>query len=144
MKQVHKSVLVAHSPEQMFALVDRVEDYPKFLPWCGDAAILERTADSVEAEIQIAYRGIRQSFVTRNTSKPSERIDMNFVRGPFRALTGQWLFIGVGGLGSRIDFRLEYEFASGILETLVGPVFDSIADTMVDAFVHRAEEIYPR
>src|SRR4051812_33643435 len=143
MKHVHKSVLVAHPPERMFALVDRVEDYPAFLPWCGGAAIIERTADAVVAEIQIAYRGIRQTFVTRNTSKPGERIDMNFVRGPFKSLTGHWFFIRVGTLGCRIEFKLDYEFASGILQTLVGPVFDSIADTMVDAFVRRADALSP-
>jgi ribosome-associated toxin RatA of RatAB toxin-antitoxin module len=140
MKHVHKSVLVAHPPERMFSLVDRIEDYPEFLPWCGGTRIIERGDDAVEAEIMIAYRGIRQSFVTRNTNRPAERIDMHFVRGPFKALTGHWFFIRVGSLGCRIEFKLDYEFASGILQTLVGPVFDSIADTMVDAFVRRADE----
>jgi ribosome-associated toxin RatA of RatAB toxin-antitoxin module len=143
MKHVHKSVLVAHSPEQMFALVDGIEDYPKFLPWCGGATILERTAAWVEVELQIAYHGIRQSFVTRNTSKRAERIDMNFVRGPFRALAGHWFFIRVGDLGCRIEFKLDYDFASGVMEKLVGPVFDSIANSMVNAFVRRADQVYP-
>ena len=142
MKHVHKSVLVAHTPEQMFALVDAFEDYPKFLPWCGGAKILARDASSVEAEIEIAYRGIRQSFVTKNVSAPPERIDLSFVRGPFRNLTGHWFFIRVGNLGCRIEFKLDYEFASGVFETLVGSVFDNIADTMVDAFVQRAEVVY--
>ena len=143
MKHVHKSVLVAHPPEKMFALVDGVEDYPKFLPWCGGATILERTAVSVEVELQITYHGIRQSFVTRNTSTPGERIDMHFVRGPFKALAGHWFFIRVGDLGCRIEFKLDYDFASGVMEKLVGSVFDSIADSMVDAFVRRADQVYP-
>ena len=142
MKHVHKSVLVAHSPEQMFALVDAIEAYPEFLPWCGGASILERDASSVEAEIQISYLGIRQSFVTKNHNKPPERIDLKFVRGPFSNLVGQWFFVRVGNLGCRIEFKLDYEFANGVLETLVGGVFDSIADTMVDAFVHRADAVY--
>lgn len=143
MKHVHKSVLVAHPPERMFALVDAIEDYPKFLPWCGGTTILQRDASSIEAEIEISYRGIRQSFVTRNLNTPSERIDMHFVRGPFSKLAGHWFFIRVGNLGCRIEFKLDYEFASGLLETLAGGVFDNIADTMVDAFVHRADQVYP-
>jgi ribosome-associated toxin RatA of RatAB toxin-antitoxin module len=142
MKHVHKSVLVAHQPEQMFALVDAIEDYPRFLPWCGGARVLARNASIADAEIEIAYRGIRHSFVTRNINTPSERIDLNFVRGPFRMLAGHWFFIRVGGLGCRIEFKLDYEFASGVLETLIGGVFDNITDTMVDAFVHRADEVY--
>jgi ribosome-associated toxin RatA of RatAB toxin-antitoxin module len=142
MKHVHKSVLVAHPPERMFVLVDAIEDYPKFLPWCGGVHVARDSANSVEAEIQIAYRGIRQSFVTRNINKPFERIDMNFVRGPFRMLVGHWFFIRVGDLGCRIEFKLDYEFASGLLETLAGSVFDNIADTLVDAFVQRADVVH--
>ena len=141
MKQVHKSVLVAHPPERMFALVDAVEDYPKFLPWCGGAKT--RELDALSAEIVIAFRGIRQSFVTLNHSLPYERIDIQLINGPFRKLMGHWFFIGVGNLGCRIEFKIEYEFASGVLETLVGGVFDNIADTMVDAFVNRADVVYP-
>jgi ribosome-associated toxin RatA of RatAB toxin-antitoxin module len=142
MKHVQKSVLVGHSPERMYSLVDAVERYPEFLPWCGGALVHAREASVVEAEIRIEYRGIRQSFVTRNVNTPYERIDMTFVRGPFRSLAGKWLFSGVGDLGSRIDFHLEWEFASGVLGSLIAPVFDSIADTMVDAFVRRADQIY--
>ena len=127
----------------MFGLVDDVESYPKFLPWCGGAMVLERGPDSVEAEIRIDYRGIRQSFVTCNTRRPFERIDMRFVRGPFKALAGNWFFIRVGNLGCRIEFKLQWEFASGVLGPLIAPVFDSIADTMVDAFVRRADEVPP-
>jgi len=142
MKQVHKSVLVGHSPERMYTLVDAVERYPEFLPWCGGARVLARDAAVVEAEIRIDYRGIRQSFVTRNVNTPFERIDLNFVRGPFRSLAGKWLFTKVGDLGSRIDFQLDWEFAGGVLGALIAPVFDSIADTMVDAFVRRADELH--
>jgi ribosome-associated toxin RatA of RatAB toxin-antitoxin module len=142
MKHVHKSVLVAHPPERMFALVDAIEDYPKFLPWCGGVRVARDNDNFVEAEIHIAYRGIRQSFVTGNINQPFERIDMKFLRGPFRMLAGHWFFIRVGDLGCRIEFKLDYEFASGLLETLAGSVFDNIADTMVDAFVQRAEIVY--
>jgi ribosome-associated toxin RatA of RatAB toxin-antitoxin module len=143
MKSVRKTVLVPHSVQRMFALVDQVDDYPLFLPWCGGATTHERTPDSVVAEIQIAYHGIRQSFVTRNDNRAPERIDMHFVRGPFRTLAGHWRFIPLGDLGCRIEFSLDYEFANSVLERLVGPIFDTIADGFVDAFVRRADAIQP-
>lgn len=143
MKSVRKTVLVPHSVQRMYALVDQVDDYPKFLPWCGSAVTRERTPESVVAEIQIAYHGIRQSFVTQNYNRPPERIEMNFVHGPFRTLAGHWRFIPLGDLGCRIEFSLDYEFASSVLERLVGPIFDRIADSFVDAFVRRADAIHP-
>jgi ribosome-associated toxin RatA of RatAB toxin-antitoxin module len=142
MKSVRKTVIVPHSAERMYQLVDSIEDYPRFLPWCGGASTAERTPDAVIAEIHIAYRGLRQSFVTRNANRPHERIEMRFVRGPFRSLVGHWTFRQLGDAGSRIDFALDYEFASGMLEKLVGPVFTSIADSFVDAFVRRADALY--
>lgn len=142
MKHVEKTVLVTHSPQRMYALVDAVEQYPEFLPWCGGAIVHARRDAIVEAEIRIDYRGIRQSFVTRNVNTPYERIDLHFVRGPFRSLAGRWLFTGVGDIGARIEFHLDWEFAGGILGSLIAPVFDSIADTMVDAFVRRADQVY--
>lgn len=142
MKSVRKTVLVPHSVQRMYALVDQVEDYPQFLPWCGGAATRERTAESVVAEIRIAYHGVRQTFVTRNDNRPPERIDMNFVRGPFRSLAGHWRFVPLGDLGCRIEFSLDYEFANSVLERLVGPIFDTITDRFVDAFVRRADVIY--
>jgi len=140
MKHVHKTVLVAHSAERMYGLVDAVERYPEFLPWCGGAVVHARDASIVEAEIRIDYRGIRQSFVTRNVNTPHERIEMNLVSGPFRSLAGEWIFSAVGDLGCRVDFRLEWDFASSVLGNLIAPVFGSIADTMVDAFVRRADQ----
>jgi ribosome-associated toxin RatA of RatAB toxin-antitoxin module len=143
MKSVRKTVLVPHSAERMYGLVDQIDDYPLFLPWCGGAATRERTPESVVAEIQIAYHGVRQSFVTRNDNRPPESIDMNFVRGPFRMLAGHWRFIPLGDLGCRIEFSLDYEFASSVLERMVGPIFDTIANSFVDAFVRRADAVHP-
>jgi len=143
MKSVRKTVLVPHTAERMYVLVDQFEDYPQFLPWCGGAATHERTAESVVAEIHIAYHGVRQSFVTRNQNQPYERIDMQFVRGPFRSLSGHWHFTPLGDIGCRIEFSLDYEFSNQVLEKLVGPIFDKITDSFVDAFVRRADAIYP-
>lgn len=143
MKSVRKTVIVPHSAGRMYALVDGIAAYPQFLPWCGGAAESARTPTSVLAEIQIAYHGLRQSFVTRNVNKQDESIDLTFVRGPFRSLTGHWHFMPLGDAGCRIGFGLDYEFASSLLEAAIGPVFNPIVDNFVDAFVRRADALYP-
>lgn len=143
MKSVRKSVIVPHSAERMYALVDGIRAYPEFLPWCGGAAESERTPTSVVAEIRIDYHGLKQSFVTRNDNNAPSSIDMHFVRGPFRSLVGHWRFIPLGDAGCRVEFALDYEFANGLLERVVGPVFNSIVDNLVDAFVRRAETVDP-
>lgn len=143
MKSVRKTVIVPHSAGRMYALVDGIEAYPQFLPWCGGATASERTPTSVLAEIHIAYHGLHQSFVTRNENHQDESIDIKFVRGPFRTLTGRWHFSPLGDAGCRVEFGLDYEFASSLLEHAVGPVFSSIVDNFVDAFVRRADALDP-
>ena len=142
MPEVTKSVLVVHTQEQMFALVDAVERYPEFLPWCGGSSVSYRDDVTTRATIDINYRGIKQSFTTENTKAPPHSMSVKLVQGPFRKLDGEWRFLGLPGGGCKIDFRLHYEFSSRILEKLVGPVFHYIANTMVDAFVRRAESIH--
>ena len=142
MPEIIKSVLVEHSPEEMFALVDAVERYPEFLPWCGGASVSFRDDATTRATIHINYRGIRQSFTTANTKPPPHTMSVKLVEGPFRTLDGDWRFTPLQGGGCKIEFRLHYEFSSRILEKLVGPVFHYIANTMVDAFVRRAQGVY--
>ncbi|NMM75290.1 ubiquinone-binding protein [Acidovorax sp. SRB_14] len=145
MKTVSKSVLIWYSPEEMFSLVTGVEQYPQFLPWCDHARVLEEDAGGMLAEVGIAISGIRQTFVTRNTHEPGRRVQMHLVKGPFSRLDGDWHFHGVGD-GSqracRVELQLNYGFDNATLARLVGPVFDRIAGTMVDAFVKRAEKVY--
>ncbi|BEP96758.1 type II toxin-antitoxin system RatA family toxin [Acidovorax sp. sif1233] len=145
MKTVHKSVLIWYSPEEMFALVTGVEHYPQFLPWCDHAAVLEQTAEGMTAEVGISFGGIRQTFVTHNTHEAGRRVRMRLVKGPFSQLDGDWLFHPVGD-GSqracRVELSLNYGFDNAALAALVGPVFDRIAGSMVDAFVKRAEQVY--
>lgn len=126
----------------MFDLVDAVEDYPGFLPWCDGARVLHRDAAATRAMLHINYRGIRQSFTTENAKERPSRIAMKLVEGPFRTLDGEWRFTALAERACRVDFRLHYEFASRLLERLVGPVFGYIANTMVDAFVKRAEKVH--
>ena len=139
---VEKSVLVGHSAQQMFALVDAVEAYPEFLPWCDRTEVLHRDDASTRATIHINYRGARQSFTTRNAKDTPRTIAVKLVEGPFRVLDGEWRFTELAENACKIDFRLRYEFSSKVLEMLVGPVFSYIANTMVDAFVKRAESAY--
>jgi ribosome-associated toxin RatA of RatAB toxin-antitoxin module len=129
----------------MFTLVTDVDHYPLFLPWCDRAAVLDTTADGVVAQVGISIGGIRQSFTTRNTHVPNERVDLALVDGPFSLLEGHWRFIPLGDGTQRackIEFSLDYDFSSQTLATLVGPVFDKIAGSLVDAFVKRADQVY--
>lgn len=145
MKTVQKSVLVGYRPEEMFALVTAVEQYPQFLPWCDRAAVLERAADAMTAEIGIAFGGLHKSFVTRNRHEAGRRVQMQLVKGPFSRLDGDWHFHPLGDASQRackVELLLHYGFDSTLLAALVGPVFDRIAASMVDAFVKRAQQVY--
>jgi len=166
MKTVHKSVLIWYSAEEMFALVTDIASYPAFLPWCDRAVIQSVEVDGVVAEVGIAISGIRQSFVTRNVHSHlghlgtgGRKVQLTLIKGPFSDLNGEWCFtpmeappIAVGSIlgtgitpalrACRVDLRLNYSFSNLALSVLVGPVFDRIAGSLVDAFVKRAEQVY--
>ncbi len=142
MPEVNRSVLVSHTPEQMFELVDAVERYPEFLPWCGGTSVSFRDQTRTRATINISYRGIKQSFTTENTKRAPAEMQIHLVKGPFRELDGQWRFTALGERGCKVEFRLRYEFASRLLGKLLGPVFGFIADSFVEAFVKRADELH--
>ena len=142
MAVVHKSVLLGYSAAQMFSLVDKVEDYPSFLPWCGGVDVRERARDRLVAAIMIDYHGVRQSFTTENTNLPPTRMQMRLVEGPFSQLDGEWRFTPLRDDACKVEFDLHYEFSSKLLEKLIGPVFSKIADSFVDSFRKRAEAVY--
>ena len=142
MHKVEKTVLVSHSAAQMFALVDAVEDYPKFLPWCGGVDLLERSASTTSATLHINYHGLKQNFSTQNTKTFPHNMDMQLKDGPFKHLDGNWRFVELTPDACKIIFRLNYEFANSMLEKLISPVFNHIAATFVDGFVARANKIY--
>lgn len=145
MKHVHKSVLIWFSADEMFALVTDVHHYPRFLPWCDHASVVEHHGDGMTAEVGIAFSGIRQTFTTRNTHETGRRVGMDLLSGPFSNLHGEWRFTPVGDLGQRacrVELDLRYGFSNAALGALVGPVFDRIASSLVDAFVKRAEQVY--
>ena len=142
MHKVEKTVLVMHSAAQMYALVDAVEDYPKFLPWCGGIDLLARTETITSATLHINYHGIKQQFTTQNNKQFPHNMQINLKNGPFKHLDGDWRFIALRANACKIEFRLNYEFANGFLEKLISPVFSHIATTFVDGFVARADKIY--
>jgi ribosome-associated toxin RatA of RatAB toxin-antitoxin module len=142
MAQVEKTVLVAHSAERMYALVDDVEHYPDFLPWCGGVDLLQRDEHFTRATLHIDYHGIKQNFTTENKKVYPSLMDIKLVQGPFRHLEGVWRFIPLAEDACKIEFRLSYEFSNVFLEKLIAPVFSHIANTFVDAFVERAEKVY--
>jgi ribosome-associated toxin RatA of RatAB toxin-antitoxin module len=142
MAQVDKSVLVPHSAQRMFELVDAVEKYPQFLPWCGSSECNFRDAHVTRATLHINYRGIRQSFSTENTKTAPQLMRIKLLEGPFKMLEGAWRFTDLAGAGCKVELSLRYEFSSRLLEKLVGPVFGFIANSMVDAFVKRAQSVY--
>jgi ribosome-associated toxin RatA of RatAB toxin-antitoxin module len=145
MKHVRKSVLLWYSPHEMYALVTAVEDYPKFLPWCDSAQVLARDDRGMTARLGLHYAGLRHAFTTRNEHDPDREVKVTLVDGPFSLLDGQWLFEPIGRAGQqacRVHFDLRYAFAGAAIEALISPVFDRIANTFVDAFVQRAEQVY--
>jgi len=143
MQRVTKSVLVPFAATRMFELVDRVEEYPQFLPWCGGAKVLEQSGDRKTARIDIDYHGVRAHFTTDNVNRPPESIVITLKDGPFRHLHGEWRFRALGDAGCKVEFELAYEFATQLLDKAIGPVFGHIARTFVDAFVKRAEAGHP-
>ncbi len=152
MKTVQKSVLIWYSADEMFALVTDVARYPKFLPWCDQAQVLDAHPTGMKAQIGIAFGGIHQSFTTRNDHIPGQQVLMKLVDGPFSNLDGQWTFTplsdphrtmaGTAERACRVSLQLRYGFDNAALGALVGPVFDKIASSLVDAFVKRAEQVY--
>jgi ribosome-associated toxin RatA of RatAB toxin-antitoxin module len=145
MKNIQKSVLIWYSPEEMFRLVTDVARYPEFLPWCNQAQVLEQDDQGMLADIGISMAGISQVFTTRNTHVAGREVHMKLVKGPFSQLDGVWRFSPVGDGAQRackVELTLDYGFSSAALAAIVGPVFDRIAASLVDAFVKRAERIY--
>ena len=145
MKKLLKSVLIWYTPEEMFRLVTDVDQYVHFLPWCNHSKVLQFNDQGMDAEVGIGVAGVSQIFVTQNTHILNHQIQMKLVQGPFSNLDGTWTFDPVGNnsqLACKVTLSLEYGFSSATLAAVVGPVFDKIAASLVDAFVKRAEQVY--
>ena len=142
MAEVRKTVLIERSAEQMFRLVDGVEHYPEFLPWCGGSEVIERTDTLTRARIDINYHGVKAHLATANAKVFPHSMTIRLVEGPFKSLDGTWAFTQLGDVACKIEFNLRYEFSSRLIEKVVGPVFSHIANTFVEAFVKQADRIY--
>lgn len=144
MRRIDKSVLIEHSAEQMFRLVDAVEEYPQFLPWCGGAEVKWRDELTTVATIHIDYHHVKQSFTTENAKQFPTRIDMKLLEGPFKHLDGRFRFTELAPHACKVEFQIEYQFSSKLIEVVIGPVFSHIADTLVEAFITRADKVYAK
>ena len=141
MKTIARSAIVEHAAAEMYALVDDVESYPRFLPWCLEARVQQSGARK-RATLTVGVSGIRQSFTTENENQPGRAIDMRLVEGPFRQFSAAWRFTPLGEHACQIEYSMRYQFASRTLARLFEPLFNQIADTMVDAFTRRAGELH--
>ena len=152
MKHIKKSVLLWYHAHEIYELVIDVAAYPQFLPWCESVDILARDEHGLTARLHLAYSGVRQAFTTRNVQVPDESVHIALVDGPFSTLDGFWRFVPLQGPGSgeggvaaaacKVEFEMRYAFSNVVLEAAISPVFDRIANTFVDSFVRRAEQVH--
>jgi len=140
--QIDKTALVMHSAERMFHLVNDVARYPEFLPWCARTEIHDQSSERITASMDIAKGGIRHRLTTQNHLQSPEIIDMTLVDGPFRNLSGRWHFKPLDHGACKIILTLEFEFAGSLSRMTFGQVFSQAANTLVDAFCRRADELY--
>jgi ribosome-associated toxin RatA of RatAB toxin-antitoxin module len=139
---VKRSALVPYRPEYMFGLVNDIESYPRFLPWCRSTRIHSRNEDEVRATIQISKGALQKSFTTVNRLQKNKMMEIRLVEGPFRRLEGFWLFDALGEDGCKISLDLNFEFAGPVMSRIVGPVFHQIANSLVDSFCKRARDLH--
>ena len=142
MKRIARSAIVEHAAPELYALVEAIESYPEFLPWCRGARVRERTAGRTVATLDVGMKGVHYEFTTENSNRPNTSIEMKLREGPFRHFAAHWRFHALGAQASRIEFAMEYEFANRAAAAALAPVFHAIADTMVDAFKRRADRVY--
>lgn len=142
MKKITRTALLPYSAQQVFDLVNDVASYPDFLPWCGGAEVLSSSSFEMNAKVTIAKAGIKQTFETHNHLVPGQRIQMNLVDGPFKSLRGVWEFKALDVDACKILFDVEFEVSSGLLSVAIGPIFEQIANTLVDSFCERAKQVY--
>jgi ribosome-associated toxin RatA of RatAB toxin-antitoxin module len=146
MKHVKKSLLLWYSAREMYDLVIGCDAYPAFLPWCERSEFVEQHEAGATVRLHLHYAGLRHAFTTRNAHVPEQSVTMALIDGPFSELDGTWLFKPIGDdpalRACRIEFDLRYAFSNRALESVLSPVFDRVANTFVESFVQRAEQVY--
>jgi ribosome-associated toxin RatA of RatAB toxin-antitoxin module len=139
---VKKSALVMHPAAAMYELVNDVESYPQFLPWCRTTRLLFRDDQQLCGELEVARAGIRQTFSTCNLLYPEHRIEIRLREGPFKRLQGTWTFTPLREDACKVELELDFEFSGRLINAAFGAVFSQIANTLVDAFCKRANEVF--
>ncbi|MFK7794343.1 MAG: type II toxin-antitoxin system RatA family toxin [Gammaproteobacteria bacterium] len=142
MSSVSRSALVPYSAAQMYALVNDIESYPEFVPWCSSSTSKEISSNEKEAALYFSRGAIKTSFTTRNTLSAEERIDLQLVDGPFSQLQGVWQFIDIDSEGSRVQLDVDFELSSRMLKIALESFFSQICDRLVTSFVQRANDVY--
>jgi len=138
MKRVARSAIVECNADTFYALVEDIESYPSFLPWCAAAEVRERAPGRTVATLTLGVKGIRQSFTTDNTNVAGRSIDMRLLEGPFKRFAASWRFTALQAHACKVEFSMEYQFANRVFAATLGPVFSRIADSTVEAFTRRA------
>ncbi|MDH3326879.1 MAG: type II toxin-antitoxin system RatA family toxin [Gammaproteobacteria bacterium] len=150
MTTINRSALVPFSANDMFKLVDDIERYAEFLPWCKSTNIIDRAtggndnSGEVIASIDISKAGIHKTFTTRNINTNASQIEMNLVDGPFKSLHGYWRFTALNESACKVSLDIEFDFSNQLLSMTLGPVFSQICNSLVNAFVGRAAVVYGR
>lgn len=142
MKRIARSAIVECSAGKLYALVENIEAYPEFLPWCISTRVVERSPGRTRATLHIGMKGVTQSMTTDNRTRPGEAIDMKLLDGPFRHFSAAWRFAPLGERAAKIEFEMTWEFGAVAPARLLEPLFEHIANTMVDAFTRRARDLY--
>lgn len=142
MTRISRQAIVPYTPMQMYDLVDGIEHYPEFLPWCQNAEVIERAPTQVKARLLLMKNGIKKSFATFNRLEPGKLIEINLLEGPFKSLSGAWRFHALSETSSKVSLDLEFEFSSRLIALALGRLFTQITDAMVDAFTLRARKVY--
>jgi ribosome-associated toxin RatA of RatAB toxin-antitoxin module len=141
MREVKRSALVNRPPAELFALINDIESYPQFLPWCTHARVLSRSPTEIVATIGVRQGGLQGEFTTRNTLEPDRRIDMSLVSGPFRTLEGEWRLLPIDPEGCRVELTMRLAFSHRLTALLFEPKFAATIGSLVDAFVARARSL---
>ena len=142
MRQIKRTALVPYACEVAFEVVDQIDAYSEFLPWCAESRVLQRTETEVIATLVLAKSGIRQSFTTKNQLMRPNVIGLSLVDGPFQQLEGGWVFDALGDAGCKISLDMRFEFSSKLMDQTFGRVFGVAADRMVDAFTARLDDLH--
>ncbi|GHU18788.1 ubiquinone-binding protein [Betaproteobacteria bacterium] len=142
MSRVEKSVLIEHSAQQMFDLVEDVESYPHFLPWCDETRVDFRDEVRTVATLHVNFHGIKSQLTTENAKEKPVWMSLKLVEGPFRSLEGSWRFKPLAENACKVEFQISYEFSNKFFEKIIGSMFNQIANTYVEVFVKRAGQVY--